>query len=160
MVADLALACAGDAQRQRDVLERRQMREETEVLEDDPDAASERGQLDAPQDRDIAVEQGNDAARGAMREVQQLQQRRLARATRTEEEVERAGFEREADVAEYFGTRAVAHPDVLETNQSGSLPRRAAVGRISGKKDGTLPPPPSRLVVWPCLGPPRAPISK
>ena len=62
--ADLRILAAVDAQRQRDVVERRQVIEQAEVLEDHADAPAQGAKLARPELGDVAVEQAVAAGRG------------------------------------------------------------------------------------------------
>ena len=117
VLGDLRLRDAGDAERQRHVVEGREMLDQPEILEDDADPPPERRHLSPRRGRDLAAEERDQAARGTLGEIDQLQQARFAGAAGAGEEVEGAGLEMERDIAEYFRPRAVSHPDILETNQ-------------------------------------------
>jgi hypothetical protein len=49
-------------------------------------------------------------------EIEQTQQRSLARAAGTGDEIEAAGVKREADVAQNFAFGAVSQADIVELN--------------------------------------------
>ena len=68
------LAGAGNAQRQRDIVERRQVTDQPEVLEDDADAAAEGRQRLARRFAQLLAEQADAAARRALREIEQLEE--------------------------------------------------------------------------------------
>jgi hypothetical protein len=111
---DLGLALAGDAQRQSDVVERRQVPDEAEVLEDDADPPAEAGQRVARRVRQLLAEQLDAAARRALRQVEELEQGCLAGARRAGEEIEAAAAQTKIEVAQNFGTRAVAQSYAIE----------------------------------------------
>src|SRR6185312_12922165 len=81
---------AQHAQRQRHVLERRQVVEQAEFLEHDADMPAHVEQRILVELADIAPEHGERAAARLQRQQQQAQQRRLARPGRTGEKMERA----------------------------------------------------------------------
>ena len=62
----------GDAQRQRDIVEGREMRDQPEILEDHADPAAEAGQPRARHGDDILAEQADQAAARPLREVEQF----------------------------------------------------------------------------------------
>ena len=86
--ANLILARTGDAQRQGDVVVRREVAEQPEVLEDDADTAPQRRQLVAPERGDIVPEQGKPPARRAMPEIENFEKRRFTRTAGANDEVE------------------------------------------------------------------------
>ncbi len=94
------------------------MRHQPEILEHHADPAAKSRQAVTRQHHRILAEQPDHATRRALREVQQLQQRGLAGATRTGEEIERTTAQGEADVRQRLRsgvrTRAVTKPDILE----------------------------------------------
>ena len=98
----------GNAQRQRDIVERGQMTDQPEILVDHSDPAAEAGQRLARQVAQLLIEQSHPAAGRALRQIQQFEQRRLARARGAGEEIETAARQPEVDVAQHLGTRAVA----------------------------------------------------
>ena len=60
------------------------------------------------------AEQLDPAARRALREIEQLEKRRLAGARRAGEEIKAAAPEPKIEVAKHFGAGAVAQPDAIE----------------------------------------------
>ena len=70
---DVAFGDAGDAQGQRDIVIGRKVRDESEILEHHPDPAAKAGEPLARQRHRILAEQADHAARGALREIEQLQ---------------------------------------------------------------------------------------
>ena len=69
------------------------------------------------QGRDILVEQRDEAPGRPQRQEQEPQERRLAGARRSGQEVERAGFEMEAHIAQHLRAHAIAQADIFEPNQ-------------------------------------------
>ena len=83
---------------------------------------------------------------GLLGQIDQLQQRRLARAGRPGEEMERAALQLEGHVLQHLGLAAVAHGDVLEADdwaaaapaddagawRCGFLDMRAEIGDLEG----------------------------
>ena len=111
---DLGLVMPGDAQRKRDIVERRQMADQPEVLEDHADPAAEGGQRLARRVAQFLAEQADPAARRALGEVEQFEQRGLARARRAGEEIEAAAAQPEVEVAQHLGAGAVAQAHPVE----------------------------------------------
>ena len=113
-------ATPGDPERQRDIVVGRQMRDQPEFLEDDADPAAEAGQPAARHGDDILVEQADHAAARPQRQIEQLQQRRLAGAGRAGEEIEAARLQREGQVRQGLGAGAVAQADIVELDDRAS----------------------------------------
>ena len=90
---------SGDTQRQGHVVEGAQMVEQAELLEYDPDPSAQRRQHSALRGGQILAEQADQAARGTFGHIDQFQQRALARAGRTGQEVKGSGRQREGNVA-------------------------------------------------------------
>ena len=110
----LLVARAGYPQRKRDIVERGQMPDQAEVLEHDADPAAEGRQRVARGLGQLLAEQAYASARRPLREVEQLEKRRLPRARRAGEEIESAVGEPEIEVAQHLGARAVAQADAVE----------------------------------------------
>ena len=119
MIGDFALGQPGDAQRQGDIFERREMIEQAEVLKHHADTAAQGGQLPALRGRDVAIEQGDQSSRRPVGEIEQLEQRRFAGAAGAGQIMKRPGLEGKTYVVQHFGPRVVAHAHILETNQTG-----------------------------------------
>src|SRR3546814_19569849 len=90
------------------------MRHQPEILEHHADAATEAGQALAGQRHHILPEQADDAPAGPLGEVEQLQQRRLARARRAGQEIETAAGERKAYVGQRLAIQTIAQADICE----------------------------------------------
>src|SRR3546814_19126697 len=92
--------------------------------------------------RSILPEQADDAPAGPLGEVEQLQQRRLARARRAGQEIETAAGERKADVGQRLAIQTIAQADIFELDDgqhaSISAPARSLLPRASshGTADG------------------------
>ncbi len=69
-----------DPERQRDIVEGRKVRDQPEILENDPDPPAKARQAGARHGHDILAEQPDQAAARAQRQIEQFEQRRLARA--------------------------------------------------------------------------------
>src|SRR6185503_15592598 len=78
------------------------------------DPAAEGGQRLARRFAQLFAEQPDSAPRRPLREVEELQKRRLSRARRSGEEIEAAIRQAEIEVAQNFGARAVAQADAVE----------------------------------------------
>ena len=77
----------------------REMRDQPEILEDDADPPAEAGQALARHGDDVLAEQADQPAARPLREIEQLEQRGLARARRAGEEIEAALAQRESEIA-------------------------------------------------------------
>src|SRR3546814_7357295 len=77
----LILPGAGDAERKRDVVERRQMRQQAKLLKHDPDPSPHRRQFAARLRADIDAEQPDRSGGGMHRQIEKAEQRRFAGAT-------------------------------------------------------------------------------
>ena len=111
---DLALRSSGNTQRKRDIVERRQVPDESEILENDADTAAERGQGLARCLAQLFAEKANSTPCRTLGEVEQLEERRLSSARRTGEEIEARAREAEIEIAKHFGACAVAQADAVE----------------------------------------------
>ena len=116
MVANLPFLGPGDAERQRDVVERRQVVDQAELLEDDADSSAQRRQLQARNRRHVPVEQVDGPAARPQRQIEEPKQRRLAGAGRPGEKVEGSRRQLEAEAGQHFGSMAVPSRDVLESH--------------------------------------------
>ncbi len=97
---DLAPRRPGDIERERHVLPDRLVREELEVLEDDPDLASHLGDLAARQPGEVLAIEDDRAAGRELVADEQLDERRLAGAGRPDEEDEVTLRDHEVDLAQ------------------------------------------------------------
>ena len=139
---DLVLAMPGDAQRQRDIVERRQMADEAEILEHHADAAAEGGQQVARGVGQFLAEQADPAARRALREVEQFEQRGLARARRAGEEIELPRAKPEVEIAQHFAARAVAQANAVKFDDRAQRSRSltpAVAHRVLAQRARALP---------------------
>ena len=93
---DLVLAGAADAQRQGDIVERREMADQAEILEHHPDPPTEARQRIARRIAEFLAEQADAPARRPLGQIKQLQQRRLARARRAGEKIKASVGERKS----------------------------------------------------------------
>ena len=134
---DLALGHARHPQRQRDIVVGAQVREQAEILEHHPDPAAEARQALARERHRILAEQAGSAAGRALRQIQQLQQRGLARPRCPGQEIERARLERERHVAQRLRAGAVAQPHILELHDIGHAGRgrNRAAARLKHRRE-------------------------
>ena len=102
------------------------MRDQAEILEDDADPPAEARQPVARHGDDILAEQADQAAAGAKREIEELQQRRLAGAGRAGEEVEAAFAQGEGEIGQGLGAGAVAQPDIFKLDDRSACIQRSA----------------------------------
>ena len=102
------------AQRQRDIVDRRTGAGPGGNPGRPRRSGAGAGQARARQRHCILAEQADHPARRALRQIQQLEQRRLARARRAGEEIEAPARQREADVAQRLRAGAIAQPHILE----------------------------------------------
>ena len=122
------LACPREPQRQRDVVEHVEMRDQPEVLEHDADAAAQGGPLRSVERNGIVTEQRDGPARRFLREVKQLEQGSLARPARPGQEMELPRMQCKADVGENFASGAVPQADVFEPGDRQVVARRIGQG--------------------------------
>ena len=147
-VEDLRHLCAHDVlrtpdhlERERDVLVHGLVRQELEVLEHAPDVAPELRHLPRAQPADVAAGDQHAAARGDLVAQQQLQEGRLARPGRADEEDELALQDLEREVPQGDDIAFVRLGDVFETNhvrRSIGGPSRVAVDSLlTGNSTGS-----------------------
>jgi hypothetical protein len=90
------------------------MAEQAEVLEHNADAAPEDRERLSRRIAQLLAEQPDPAPRRPLREIEQLEQRGLARARRTGEEIEPAVVQPEVEIAQDLGPGSVPKPDAIE----------------------------------------------
>src|SRR3546814_12728658 len=78
MIVDLGLADASDPQREGHIVERRQMRDETEILKHHPDPPPERWKARQRHGDDVLPEQRNEPPAWPLRQIKQAKQQRPA----------------------------------------------------------------------------------
>ncbi len=141
VAAHFRSAHSGDAQRQRDVVERGKVRKQLEFLEHDPHLAAQRRQGRARERRDVAPEQGDDPPGRLQRQVEELEQRGFARAAFPGQEVERTLGEREGHVLQDFGPESVTESRVLEANDVvvGRLLHDARAPKLNSWRSAFIP---------------------
>ena len=106
-----------------------------------PDLAPHHRQLAPLQPGDVAAEQMDQPARRSQRQVDQPQQRGLARPGGAGQEMERAGRQFERQVAEHLVGAAVAQADAVEADHGSIIGRgvghghRGRLGRCRGLAD-------------------------
>jgi hypothetical protein len=93
--------------------------DQPEVLEHDSDPAPEMWKFLALGVSQLLPEQLNAPARRALREIEKLQERRLACPRRPGEEVEAAASQPEVEIAQHFSPGAVPESDAIERNDLG-----------------------------------------
>src|SRR3546814_114606 len=79
-------------------------------------------------DLQILAEQADDATARPLREIEHLEQRRLARTRGAGEEIEAARLKVEADVREYLGIGTIAQPNAVEFDHRAAGAHRGHVG--------------------------------
>ena len=114
----ILLVDPGHPKRQGDIVEGGEMGDEPEILEDDADPPPEAGQALPRHGDDVLAEQFDQAAARPLGEVEELEERGLARARRAGEEVEAAVAQREAEVRQRLRSRAIAQPDIVELDDA------------------------------------------
>jgi len=125
---------ARQAQRQRDIVERGEMRHQPEILEHHPQPTPQIGQAIARHGDQILPEHPDSPARGALRQVQQFEQAGLARPARTGQEIETAGIKCEGQIAQHFGIGAVTQADIIELHDLGrAIIHRAHLSARQGR---------------------------
>src|SRR3546814_14304984 len=116
MIVDLGLADASDPQREGHIVERRQMRDETEILKHHPDPPPERWKARTRHGDDILPEQRNEPPAWPLRQIKQAKQRRLSRPRRTAQKMKRAFLQRDVQIEPRLRARAIAHAAIPESN--------------------------------------------
>ena len=94
------------------------MVEQPEILEHDADAPAQGRKRIRREGRHVVAEQGNEAARRLEGEIEQAQQRCLAGARRTGEELKRMGVDPEGQVAQDLCSKSVTQAHVLESDHA------------------------------------------
>jgi hypothetical protein len=121
---DLPLGPSADAQRQGDVVERRQMRQQAEILEHHADTPAQRRQIAPHGVADIDAEHGQLARLRPDGKMQQPHQAGFAGAGRPLQPAKAAWLDAKADVAQNLrpraGARAVVQPDSFKADHSAS----------------------------------------
>src|SRR4029078_12202539 len=133
-----AIACLAAAlypQRDRNVLERRHVVEQAEILEHDADAPSQPREAILVEGGDVLIKHADQAARRPKRQEHQTQERGLAGAGRAGQELERVRLDAKAEVAQHFGAEPVAQPYIFETDH----PNRPANPAFSDYRAGRNP---------------------
>ena len=97
------------------------MPNEAEVLKHDADAAAILRECLARRFSELAAEEANPTARRPLRQIEQLQERRLSRSGRAGEEIEAALPQAEIEVAQHFCASAVAQADAVEFGNVGQF---------------------------------------
>src|SRR5579859_3856806 len=92
------------------------MIEQSEILEHHSNAPADGGKIPAPCRCHVFAEQGYQAARWGLGDIDELQERRLARAGKTGQKGKRTSFQGECDVAQDFWPRAISHADIFKSN--------------------------------------------
>src|SRR5215469_642062 len=105
---------------QSDIVIGRKMVEQTEILEHHAYAASKWRQVAATRSGQILAEQGDQAARWGLGQIDQLEKRGFAGTGKPRQKGEGAGLQHESDVAQHFRSKAVAHADIFKTNHGES----------------------------------------
>jgi len=90
------------------------MRHQPEILEHDANATAKSRHPVARHGDDVVAEHVDDATAGPLREIEHLEQRRLARAGRAGQEIEAAALQREIEVRQGFPVRPVPQSDIFE----------------------------------------------
>ncbi len=110
------------------------MRDEPELLEDDADPPPEAGQAAARHGDDILAEQPDQAAAWPLGEVEELEERRLARTRGAGQEVEAALAQRKAEVRQRLGARAVAQAHIVELDDTACGAQPPASARTQARR--------------------------
>ena len=92
VMADLLLFCSEQSHGQRDVVERVQMCEQSEVLKDDADILSQECDLIAAEYCEVSSEKTDIAFPSAQAHVDQAQERRLPHTALPDDEMKRSGL--------------------------------------------------------------------
>lgn len=127
---------ACDFHGQRNVLEGGKMIEKAELLKDDADASPERRKRLAQGRRRIFAEQGDSSPGRPQPQINQLQERGLARARRAGEKPEFALAETEIEIAEAFFAAVIGETDAFEFDD-----HDASLSALTAPCMGTAPEP-------------------
>src|SRR5262245_10770344 len=114
---DLSAGCAGDYERQRDVVEHHAVVEQLMVLEHDAEPLAKAGNLPAGDPRRVLIVDHDGAARRALDQRDQLEQGALTGAGGSGENRELAALEGEAHARQRLAAVRVALVNVLEADQ-------------------------------------------
>ena len=141
LLADRRRRLALDPERVRDVLERRAVAEQLEVLEDAADVAAQQRHLRALEPRQVAPADDDAPARRLELLEEEPDDRRLARAGRADDEDELALLDHERRAIERDDVRVVDLADVLEHDHrrrglAALAVRRATSGSSRSAADG------------------------
>src|SRR3546814_10636068 len=118
MIVDLVLADASDPQRECYIVERRQMRDETEILKHHPDPPPERWKARTRHGDDVLPAHPNEPPAWPLRQIKQAKQRRLARPRRTAQQMKRAFLQREVQITQRLRARPIAPPHLPNSNNA------------------------------------------
>jgi hypothetical protein len=118
LLAIARFLAAHHPERQRHVFVSRHVIEQAKILQDDTDALAQIGDLILAEQRDVMAEQIDQPAGRPQREKQQPQQRGLAGAGRTGEELEGVWGNQETEVAQNLRAEPVTQTDIFEPNQA------------------------------------------
>src|SRR5262249_49028962 len=137
-LGDRLLHLADAPSREREVVAHPQVREQVELLEDDPDALAHPGDVRALPGDLVALEEDPSGVNG-LEEVDATQQRALAAATRSDHDEDLAGGDLEVDSVEHDEV-AEALPQVLELDHRGGDAARRFTNDSCPPPRQTLPP--------------------
>ena len=118
ILAIIFFPLAENPQGESDVLPGGQMVEQAKILKDDADTAPHLCLVRTRYVGDVFPEDGDQTAGRLQRHEQQAQQRRLAGAGGPGEKVKRTGKQVKGDVAQDFGTAAIAQSDPVKSNHA------------------------------------------
>ncbi len=114
------------------------MIEQAKILQHDADPLAQIGDVVLGQQRDVMAEQIDQPARWPQRQEQEPEQRGLAGAGWTGEELEGMGGDQEIKVAQNLRAKPVAQSDIFEPNQAQLRSMWGAIGTLKPKTWGSL----------------------
>src|ERR1700694_356119 len=138
LLAIARFLAAHHPERQRHVFVSCHVIEQAKVLQYDADPLTQIGDLILAQQRDVMAEQIDQAAGRTQRQEQQPQQRGLAGAGRSGEELEGMGGNQETKVAQNLRAKPVTQSDVFEPNQAQLRSMWGATGYLKPKARNSL----------------------
>src|SRR3979411_484361 len=140
LLAIARFLAAHDPERQRHVLVSRHVIEQAKVLQHDADPLAQVGDRILAEQRDVMAEQIDQPAGRPQRQEQQPQQRGLAGAGRSGEELERMGGDQETEVAQNLRAKPVTQSDIFEPNQAQLRSMWGAAGNREPEARSSLVP--------------------
>src|SRR3979411_1692496 len=141
LLAIARFLAAHHPERQRHVFVSGHVIEQAKVLQHDADPLAQIGDLILAEQRDVMTEQIDQAAGRPQRQKQQPQQRGLAGAGRSGQELEGMGGDQETKVAQNLRAKPVTQSYIFEPNQAQLRSMWGGTGNLKPKAWGSLASP-------------------